>query len=127
MNLVLYVALGGAIGALARYWAVLFFAEHWLSKYHFATLFVNTLGSFIMLFFMTLFMYKFSFPLSVRLFLATGFLGAFTTFSTFSYETIHLFENGEISQAFLNIFLNNFFAIGAGVGGYYLAKMMTNV
>jgi len=123
MSPFVYVALGGALGAMARYWVVLFFAEHWLSRYHFATLIVNTVGSFVMLFFMTLFMYKFPFPLSVRLFVAAGFLGSFTTFSTFSYETIHLFENGATAQALMNILLNNLFAISAGFGGYYLAKM----
>lgn len=122
MSPFIYVALGGALGAAARYWVVLFFAEHWLARYHFATLAVNTLGSFIMLFFMTLFMYKFSFPLPVRLFVAAGFLGSFTTFSTFSYETIHMFENGEMLKPLANIMLNNILAIGAGFLGFYLAK-----
>lgn len=124
MHPFVYVALGGALGAVCRYWVVMFFAEHWLARYHFATLLVNVLGSFIMLFFMTLFMYKFSFPLSLRLFVAAGFLGSFTTFSTFSYETIHLFENGEALKALGNILLNNIGAIGAGFGGFYLAKLI---
>lgn len=122
MHPFLYVAAGGALGAVARYWVVQFFARHWLAEYHFATLLVNAVGSFIMLFFMTLFMAKFSFPLSVRLFVAVGFLGSFTTFSTFSYETIHLVENGEALKAVLNVLANNAAAIMAGFAGYYLAR-----
>lgn len=125
MNPFVYVAIGGALGAVARYWVVLFFAEHWLSRYHFATLAVNTVGSFVMLFFMTLFMYKYSFPLSLRLFVAAGFLGSFTTFSTFSYETIHLVEEGEVLRALANVLLNNIGAVGAGFLGYYCAKTLS--
>jgi CrcB protein len=121
------VGLGGALGAVCRYWIVMYFAEHWLARYHFATLLVNVIGSFIMLFFMTLFMYKFSFPLSLRLFVAAGFLGSFTTFSTFSYETVHLIEtDGEILRAIVNILLNNVGAIGAGFAGFYLAKLIAS-
>ena len=125
MHPFVYVAMGGAVGAVCRYWVVMFFAEHWLSRYHFATLVVNVAGSFVMLFFMTLFMYKFAFPLSLRLFVA-GFLGSFTTFSTFSYETIHLIENGEVLKALANILINNVGAIGAGFGGFYLAKLLAD-
>lgn len=128
MHPFIYVAMGGAVGAVCRYWVVMFFAEHWLSRYHFATLLVNVIGSFVMLFFMTLFMYKFTFPLSLRLFVAAGFLGSFTTFSTFTYETIHLIEtDGEIFKAVLNILANNIGAIGAGFAGFYLAKMIAEV
>jgi len=122
MHPFIYVALGGALGAVSRYWVVMYFAEHWLARYHFATFLVNVIGSFVMLFFMAVFMYKFSFPLSLRLFVAAGFLGSFTTFSTFSYETIHLFENGEVLKALGNIALNNLGALGGGFAGFYLAK-----
>jgi CrcB protein len=124
MHPFLYVAMGGALGAVSRYAVVLFFAEHWLARYHFATLLVNTVGSFVMLFFMALFMYKFALPLPVRLFVAVGFLGSFTTFSSFSYETIHLVENGETFQALGNVLLNNFASIGAGFAGFYLARSL---
>jgi len=122
----LYVALGGALGAMMRYAVVQFFAAHWLAKYHVATLLVNTLGSFLMVFFMTLFMMKFAFPLPLRLFFAAGFLGSFTTFSTFSYETIHLFTNGYFWQALVNVLLNNTLSIGAGVLGLVLARSFSS-
>ena len=127
INPYIFVALGGASGAVARYFVVQIFAEHFLSKYHIATLTVNTLGSFIMLLFMGLFMYRFSIPLSIRLFLGAGFLGAFTTFSTFSFETLHLYQEGALFQAIANIILNNFFSLGAGVGGLYLAKFISEI
>jgi len=127
MNPYIFVALGGAVGASARYFVVQFYAEHFLSKYHLATLTVNTIGSFLMLFIMGLFMYKFSIPLGFRLFFAAGFLGAFTTFSTFSYETLHLFEEGFVTQAIVNILANNILSLGAGMGGLYLSKMISQV
>jgi len=127
LNPYVFVALGGAGGAVARYVVVQFFAEHFLSKYHIATLSVNTIGSFIMLLFMGLFMYRFSIPLSVRLFFGVGFLGAFTTFSTFSFETLHLYQEGAIFQAIINIVLNNFFSLGGGVVGLYLAKIISEL
>ena len=127
MSVYLYVALGGAAGASARYFVVQFFAKHFLSKYHLATLSVNTIGSFLMLLLMGLFMYRFSIPLYVRLFFGAGFLGAFTTFSTFSYETIHLYKEGALLEAFINIILNNTFALGAGILGLYISKIISEL
>ena len=127
INPYILVALGGAAGASARYFIVQLYAEHFLSKYHLATLTVNTFGSFIMLLMMGLFMYRFAIPLSFRLFFGAGFLGAFTTFSTFSYETLHLFEEGFKIQAIANILLNNVFSLTAGLGGLYLSKIISNI
>jgi fluoride exporter len=121
-----YVALGGALGAVSRYLIVQYFASHWLSQHHLATMTVNIVGSFVMLFFMTLFMLKYNFPLSLRLFVAAGFLGSFTTFSTFSFETIHLFENGEYWRGIFNIVINTFGSLAAGFMGFWLAKVVVS-
>ena len=125
INPYIFVAIGGALGASARYFVVQFYAKHFLSKFHLATLTVNTLGSFVMLLFMGLFISKVPIPLSFRLFFGAGFLGAFTTFSTFSYETLHLFKEGFFWQGVINILLNNIFSLAAGIGGLYLSKIIS--
>jgi len=96
------IGFGGFIGAILRFLISSFF-----SKYGFplGTLTVNIIGSFILGFFMYLSLYTSISP-DYKLFLATGFCGALTTFSTFSYETFLFIEEGLFLKALLNIFLN---------------------
>ena len=124
MEAILFVGLGGAFGAISRFYIVQYFAEHWLSRYHFATIVVNGLGAFLMLFFMTLFIYKITMPVNLRLFFAVGFLGSLTTFSTFTYETLQLFQTGYEYKAFLNIMINNVVTLILGSLGIYVARLV---
>ena len=81
----LFIAIGGALGALSRYFVVLFFAKAFSTNFPLGTLAVNVVGSFIITLITTFFLYSGIDPLYRYLFI-TGFLGALTTFSSFTLE-----------------------------------------
>lgn len=97
------IALGGALGATARF-AMSHQVYQWFGReFAWGTLSVNVLGSFVMGLVAVLLVQKFDVSSEWRAFVMVGFLGAFTTFSAFSYETLQYIEVGEINKAFINI------------------------
>ncbi len=113
-----FVAIGGATGASLRFF-ISQLILNWLGKgFPFATLVVNISGSLIMGFLYGL-IEQGNLEVHVyRTLIGIGFLGAFTTFSTFSLDTVLLFQQGEILKAALNIILNVslcVFAAGLGI------------
>ena len=113
----LLVALGGAVGAVARYGMNLLFGNAFL-PFPFATFLVNITGSFLIGFLL----FRFEGNETVRLLLVTGFLGAYTTFSAFEYEAFQLTQIKQSMLAFLYVALS--FAVGfIGVAsGIWLAR-----
>ncbi|BCG64497.1 MAG: fluoride exporter [Methyloprofundus sp.] len=107
MNAIIAIALGGACGAVLRF-LVSTGVYHWLGRgFPYGTLAVNVLGSFFIgLLTEALILQRISISLGYRAAILVGFLGAFTTFSTFSLETIYLLEQGNITKAALNILVN---------------------
>jgi len=118
----LSVGLGGFVGAVGRYW-LSGLAQKFSDRFPLGTLSVNLLGSFILGLLATLFLEKMIVNQELRLFLLVGLLGAFTTYSTFSLETLNLFRGGEWLFAGANILVNVVGALIAVWIGVGLAKL----
>ena len=96
MNMLLAVAIGGAFGAVGRY-LVMSQLGHWLGTgFPYGTLAVNVIGSFIMGCLVEIMALVWSAPQEIRALLVVGFLGSFTTFSTFSLDVYVLYERGHM-------------------------------
>ena len=103
MNVVVAIAIGGALGAVSRHY-VAGRVMHLLGMgFPFGTMTVNILGSFLLGLLVELFALKLSLPRPVQAMVTTGFMGAFTTFSTFSMETILLVERQNVLLAALYV------------------------
>lgn len=103
---VIMVALGGGIGSVTRYLVSLWAVERWGSEFPFGTLLVNIAGCFIIGAFMVCVTERIIANPYWRLLTVTGFLGGLTTFSSFSYETLKLLEDGQLQWAVYNVLIN---------------------
>lgn len=121
----LAVALGGALGAILRYYLGGSVLGRTAMPFPFATFVINIGGSFIIGFFLTLAAEKIHIDPYVRLAVAVGFVGAFTTFSTFEYETARLFEDGFPLIAVLNAALSVVIGFAAVWSGIIAARGLT--
>ena len=120
----LYVGIGGFIGAALRYLVSLGSNKIILSQMPYGTLFVNFLGGILIGLIMELSLTSDAISPNMRLLLTTGIMGGLTTFSTFSYETIGLFSKGNISLGILNVCLNLFLSLGGVLLGQYAAHKL---
>ena len=120
---ILLVGLGGFCGAVARYFVSGFMLKV-SAAFPWGTLVVNVLGSFLLGFLMTLVTETLAISPNERLFLAIGFLGSFTTFSTFIYETNSLLEEGEFLLAGVNLFVSLLLGLFGLRLGIWLARVL---
>jgi fluoride exporter len=114
----LAVGAGGALGAMLRYYLGGTLLARTAQPFPTATFVINITGSFVLGFFLTLATERFHLSPYWRLAVAVGFVGAYTTFSTFEYETARLVEDGDLLRALLNILLSvtvGFAAVWAGI------------
>jgi fluoride exporter len=118
------VALGGALGSVARYGMAVAAGRWFGTGFPFATLFVNVTGSFAMGVLIELIARHFSTLPEVRLFLAVGVLGGYTTFSSFSLDAIALWEGGQQGVAILYILLSVVVGLAALTAGAALVRQL---
>jgi CrcB protein len=106
MQTVIYIAVFGALGCVARYFLSGWTYEKLGWGFPWGTLSVNVVGAFIIGLIMELGLRNANIPANLRIGLVAGFLGGLTTFSTFSYETFKLLETGRILVAFANVLIS---------------------
>jgi len=126
LSKLLFVGLGGFVGATMRYATGIFIRQFVdTTQFPYGTLAVNFLGSLMIGFLIGLAGVEGLLPPSAQAFLITGMLGAFTTFSTFSYETLHLFQSGKVSPAIMNLSIQIVLGIAAVWAGSKLAHVVS--
>ncbi|KLU63051.1 putative fluoride ion transporter CrcB [Peptococcaceae bacterium CEB3] len=116
---ILAIALGGALGAMSRYGLGVFISNRWNQSFPLGTFIINISGAFLLGFLNVLFIERLTVSPAVRLGIGIGFIGAYTTFSTFSFEAITLLENGSFFTAGLYTVLSiavGFIGTALGVG-----------
>jgi CrcB protein len=121
----LYVIAGGALGSLARY-AISIWALPVSRDLPWGTIGINIAGSFIIGFFGTLTLAQGRFPVAenIRLFVMIGFCGGFTTFSSFSLQTLDLIRGGAVMRAGANIVVSVALCVAAVAVGHFMAAQI---
>lgn len=117
----MYIAIGGGIGALLRHLASRFINSAVNVEFSSGVLFVNCVGALLIGFLANAFD-AFALNVKWRMFLITGFLGGYTTFSTYSLETVQYFLDGRVKHAIANILLNNVLCMFLALSGIWLSK-----
>jgi CrcB protein len=118
----LWVAGGAALGANARYWLGAWVLSRFGSNFPWGTLLINVTGSMLIGLYLGLDERQ-GFPMSWRLFFAIGICGGYTTFSTFSWETLRLIQDGNLSKAFGYVLASSLLTVAACWAGFTLTKL----
>lgn len=121
---ILAVAIGGAFGAVTRYLINISPLQNYLKPFPFPTFFINITGSFLIGFLLILLTDKYTINENLRFAIMVGFLGAFTTFSTFELEIWGLIRENQFFTAFLYLFLSIFVGFIGVLAGVSLAKKL---
>lgn len=125
----LYVAFGGAIGTLARFWIAQLFTDLLGPDFPWGTVFINITGCFVIGAFGFLTGPDDRFPVShtIRQMVIVGFCGGYTTFSSFSLQTLNMLQKGAWGQALFHIMLSVVMCMLAVWAGYLMAAYINNV
>jgi CrcB protein len=124
MKLLWYVAIGAAAGGVARFWLGGLIQQRTGPGFPVGTLVINITGSFLLGLLMRYSLQSEMVSPEVRTMLTTGFCGGYTTFSTFTYETAMLLEDGEYGRASLYVGASVFVALAGMFLGFTVANQL---
>jgi CrcB protein len=122
LQTILWISIGAIAGANLRYFAGQYIAKLVSSTFPYGTLVINVTGSFVLGFFLILTSERILADPRWRLLVAVGFCGGYTTFSSYSYETFALFEQGRWAASALNMFFTNALCLIGVMLGAILAR-----
>ena len=106
MEKYLIVGVGGFAGSIARFWLGAYIGQRMGSRFPYGTLLINITGSFLVGFVMTVLTEKTSLSPNWRYLVPIGFIGGYTTFSTFEFETLRAMQDGQFTIGILNVVLS---------------------
>lgn len=126
MTRLIFIAIGGAVGALLRYGLTGFISKNFDGAFPWGTLGVNLLGCLLIGFLWEIFSNAVTAP-NWRAFMLIGLLGAFTTFSSYGLECLNMLRDGEVKFALTNMFLSNIFGLVLVFIGIEIASIVTKL
>jgi len=124
LKALIFIAIGGAAGAVLRYGASLSVYSLLGKGFPYGTLFVNVSGSLLMGLLSVIMLERFNIGPEWRAAVLVGVLGSFTTFSTFSIETLNLLEQGDVMRAMTNIVLSVLVCLAAVWFGVLIGRQI---
>ncbi len=122
----LYIFFGGGLGAVSRFFVASLINQKVGTLFPIGTFSVNVIGSFVMGFLFYLFQ-NITVSIETRAFLTIGFLGGFTTFSSYSIETVNLLRDGEYRLFLCNLVFTNVTCLLVTISGLYSARLLTRL
>jgi fluoride exporter len=124
MNKVILVMAGGSLGALARYALAIYIAQAWGTRFPWGTLLINLSGCFLIGLAFALGQERHILSPATQLLFMTGFLGAYTTFSTYGLETANFARAGHASVALVNVLASNMGGLLLVVAGLWVGRIL---
>lgn len=124
MDKVLWISIGAVLGANLRYWVGDWAAQRFGSGFPYGTLLINLSGSFLLGLIISMSMENFIIDPRLRLLLTIGFLGSYTTFSTYAYESIALISQGQWGLGLFNLLGSSLLGAFFAILGIWLGKIL---
>ena len=124
MDKVLWISIGAVLGANLRYWVGEWAAQRFGSGFPYGTLLINLSGSFLLGLIVSMSMENFIIDPRLRLLLTIGFLGSYTTFSTYAYESIALISQGQWGLGLFNLLGSSLLGGLLAILGIWLGKIL---
>jgi CrcB protein len=121
---ILWISIGAVLGANLRYWVGDWAAQRFGSGFPYGTMLINLTGSFLLGFITTLALEHFVMDPRLRILLTFGFLGSYTTFSTFAYESITLISQGQWGLGLFNLLGSTLLGALLAALGIWLGKVI---